>query len=134
MKKSIIFGSITIALGLLVALSPQFIFRICSPHSSTYPLCYWTAQAELGMGMLIVALGLCFIIFPDPKTQIGLTLGILFASILVLGLPYALIGGCKGEAMNCHKAAFPALTVFGSILLLYSVFIVAYIEKKKLAA
>jgi len=134
MKKSIIFGSIVIALGLLVALSPQFIFRVCSPHSSTYPACHWTAQAELGMGMLIVALGLCFIIFPDPRAQIGLTLGILFASILSLGLPYALIGGCIDTTMSCHKAAFPAITVFGSMLLLFSVFIVAYIEKKKLAA
>jgi hypothetical protein len=131
MKKSIIFGSTIIALGFLVALSPQFLFKVCSAHSGTFPLCHWTAQAELGMGMLIAALGICLIVFTDPKTQIGLAIGILFASILVLGIPHALIGGCKSSTMACHKVAFPALTVIGIVLLAYSIFIVVHSEKKR---
>jgi hypothetical protein len=134
MKKNIIFGSIVIALGFLVAMSPQFLFKVCSVHSGAFSLCHWTARAELGMGMLIAALGICLIVFTDPKTQIGLVSGILFASILVLGIPHALIGGCKASTMACRKVAFPAITVIGIILLVYSIFIVVYSEMKKPSA
>jgi hypothetical protein len=131
MKKSIITGSVVFVLGSLIALGPQFLFKTCPAHSSTYPLCHWTAQAELGLGMLIAALGLCFIVFNDSKTQIGLAIGILLSSIIVIGLPHALIGGCKDKMMACHKIAFPAITVEGIILLAFSIAIVAYSELKK---
>jgi uncharacterized membrane protein YedE/YeeE len=131
MKKSIIFGSTVIALGFLIAISPQFLFKVCSAHSGAFPLCHWTARAELGMGMLIAALGICLIVFNDPKTQIGLVIGVLFASILVLGIPHALIGGCKASTMACRRVAFPAITVIGIILLVYSIIVVVYSEMEK---
>jgi hypothetical protein len=134
MKKSIIIGAVVIALGLLIALGPQFLFKVCTAHSGAFPLCHWTAQAELGMGMLIAALGICLIVFTDPKTQIGLVIGILFASILVFGIPHALIGGCKTSTMACRKVAFPAITVEGIILLVFSIALVVYSEMKKPSA
>ncbi|MDR2942750.1 MAG: DUF4418 family protein [Treponema sp.] len=130
MKKTIIDSAIVILLGLLIAVGPQFLFKTCPSHSSTYPLCHWTAQAELGMGMLIAALGLCLIVFNDSKMQIGLAIGILLTSIMVIGLPHALIGGCKDKIMACHRVAFPALTVIGAVLLVYSAVMVVYLEKK----
>jgi len=131
MKKSIIFGAIVIALGLLVALGPQFLFKVCAAHSGAFPLCHWTARAELGMGMVITALGICLIVFDDPKTRIGLTIGIFFTSIMVIGIPHALIGGCKGDTMACRRVAFPAITVVGIVLLVFSILIVVYSEMKK---
>jgi len=130
MKKNIIIGAVIIALGLLISLGPQYLFKPCPPHGSSYALCHWTAMTELGMGMLIAAFGLCFIVFPDPKTQIGLTLGVFFTSIMVLGLPYALLGGCTDHSMQCHKVTFPIITVLGGILLLYSIFVIALNEIK----
>jgi hypothetical protein len=105
MKKSIIFGAVVIALGLLAALGPQFLFKVCAAHSGAFPLCHWTARAELGMG-------------------------ILFASLLVIGLPHALIGGCKGDAMACRRVAFPAITVIGIVLLVCSIVVVIHSEMK----
>ena len=131
MKKSIIIGAIIIVLGLLISLGPQYLFQPCPPHGASYALCHWTAMAELGMGMLIAAFGLCFIVFPDPKTQIGLTLGVFFTSIMVIGLPHALLGGCTDHSMQCHKVTFPILTVLGGILLLYSVYVIVLNELKK---
>jgi len=133
-KKQLIYGITVIILGLLVALGPQFLFKVCAAHSGAFPLCHWTARAELGMGMLIAALGICLIVFTDSKTRIGLTIGILFASILVIGLPHALIGGCKGDAMACRRVAFPAITVIGIVLLVFSIIIVVYSEMKKPSA
>jgi len=131
MKKSIIIGAIVIALGFLIALGPQYLFKVCAPHGGTFTLCHWTARAELGMGMIIAALGICLIVFNDPKTQIGITIGILLISIMVIGFPYALIGGCKGSEMACRKIAFPALAIEGSILLVYSIIVVVFSEMKK---
>jgi hypothetical protein len=85
----------------------------------------------MGMGMLVAALGLCFIAFSDPKTQIGFAIGIFLTGIIVLGIPRALIGGCTAKTMACRKVAFPALTVEGVILLAYSAVMVAYFEMKK---
>jgi hypothetical protein len=131
MKKSIITGSIVIILGLLISLGPQYLFKTCAPHGGAFPLCHWTARAELGMGMIIAALGMCLIFFNDPKTQIGISIGIFLVSIMVIGLPYALIGGCKSSEMACRKVAFPALIIEGSTLLIYSIIIVVYSELKK---
>jgi CHASE2 domain-containing sensor protein len=130
MKRSIIISSGVTVLGLLIALGPQFLFKVCSQHGS-YTLCHWTAQAELGMGMIIAALGFCLIVFNDPKTQIGITIGILLVSIMVIGLPYALLGGCTDSAMPCKRVAFPALAVEGAILLVYSIIVLVYNEMKK---
>jgi hypothetical protein len=130
MKKIITTSSIVVALGLLIALSPQFLFKVCTTHGGTFPLCHWTARAELGMGMLIAALGICFIVFNDPKTQLGLTIGIFLTSIMVIGIPHALIGGCKSNEMACRKVAFPAITIVGIILLVYSIILIVLSERK----
>jgi len=83
------------------------------------------------MGLLIAALGICLIVFTDPKTQIGLTIAILLNSIVVIGIPHALIGGCKTSTMACRKVAFPAITIIGAILLVYSIIVVVSSEMKK---
>lgn len=134
MKKQLIYGITTVILGLLIALGPQFLFKICSAHNGIFPLCHWTAQAEIGMGMLVAALGLCLITFSDPKTQLGLAIGVFLTGIIVLGLPLALIGGCNEKTMSCRRVAFPALTIEGIILMAYSAFMAVYIEMKKTPA
>jgi len=131
MKKTIIVSSIVMALGLLIALGPQFLFKVCALHGGVIPLCHWTARAELGMGMVIAALGFCLIIFPDPKTQLGLAISIFLIGIMVLGIPHALIGGCSMKTMSCQKTAFPVLTIEGIILLILSAAMVVYIELKR---
>jgi hypothetical protein len=128
-KKSFIFSTVVILLGLLIALGPQFLFKVCSIHGVTFPLCHWTARAELGMGMLIAALGICLIIFTDLRTQLGLYIGVFLTSIIVLGIPHALIGGCNANIMACRKVAFPAITIISVIALVFSAAIVVYREK-----
>jgi hypothetical protein len=131
MKKTTISSIVVIILGLLIAMGPQFLFKVCAAHSGAFPLCHWSARSELGMGMLIAALGICLIVFTDAKTQLGLVIGIFLASIIVIGIPHALIGGCKASTMACRRVAFPAITVIGIILLVFSIAIVVYSEMKK---
>lgn len=130
MKKSFIFSTVVILLGLLIALGPQFLFKVCSIHGGTLPLCHWSARAELGLGMLIAALGVCLFVFTDLKTQLGLYIGIFLTSIIALSIPHALVGGCKANTMACHKIAFPAITIICVITLVFSAVIAVFMEKK----
>ena len=131
MKRSIIFGSVVIVLGLLIALGPQFLFKVCAHGEDGYPHCHWSAQAEIGMGFLIAALGICMIVFNDPKTHLGLSIGIFLAGFITLFIPHVLIGGCGMMTMQCRKVAFPAITAESVVLLVFSAIIAVYIEMKK---
>jgi hypothetical protein len=160
MKKAIICGSIVIVLGLFIALGPQFLFKVCDPNmvstesassASTdddccaepaqssccgpsvrsLPICHWSAQAEIGMGLLIAALGACMIVFPEQKTRLGLLIGIFFSSIIALAIPNFLIGGCSTMTMRCHRVAFPALTVESAVLLVFSAIMITVIAMQK---
>jgi hypothetical protein len=129
-KKSIFPGSVVIVLGLLIALGPRFLFKVCAHGNDGFPHCHWSAQAEIGIGLLIAVLGMCMIVFTDPKTQLGLSIGIFMSSIIALSIPHALIGGCGSMAMACRKVGFPAITVESIILLVFSAVIAAYEEMK----
>jgi len=131
MKKVIICGSIVIALGLLIALGPQFLFKVCDHGEAGYPHCHWSGQAEIGIGFLIVALGACMLVFTDPKTHLGLLIGILLASIITLAVPHFLIGGCGMMTMRCRRLAFPALTIESVVLLVFSAIMITLIAIKK---
>ncbi|MDR0457223.1 MAG: DUF4418 family protein [Treponema sp.] len=130
MKRSIIMGAAVCVLGLLIGLGPQFLLKGCA-HGNARPLCFWSLQAEIGIGLLIAALGICMFAFDDPKTQLGLAISTFLAGIVALFIPYSLIGGCKGAEMACRRIAFPAITVESVILVLFSALIVVYIELKK---
>lgn len=145
MKNIVIFGSVVIALGFLIALGPQFLFKVCGIYMTeegvlddccadeelveagccdtvitSYPQCHWSARAEIGIGFLIAALGACMIVFTDAKTHLGLLIGVFMASMIALAIPNFLIGGCNSLAMQCRRIAFPALTVESIILLIFS--------------
>jgi len=133
MKNRIISGAVTIILGLLIALGPQFVFKVCNVEDS-FPICHWSAQAEIGMGMIIAALGIALIIFSDPKTRFGLTIGIFLAGIVVLLVPHTLIGGCSMMSMACRRVAFPALSVTGILLLVGALCNMFFLETRIPAA
>jgi hypothetical protein len=129
MKKAIIFGSVVILLGLLICLGPQFLFKVCghSEGSTSYAHCWWSAQGEIGIGLLIACLGACMIIFPDPKTHLGLALASFFAGIVAFAIPNMLIGGCGSLAMQCRRVAFPALTAESIVLMVFSAIMITII-------
>ena len=118
-------GISTILLGLLISLGPQYIFKVCGMSGK----CRMTAQAEIGIGILVCIFGLALLIFTDPKVQIGMSTGALFAGIIVILYPYLLIGGCENPMMMCQRVGFPALAVEGSILILLSAFNACYLAK-----
>ena len=128
----IITGSLTIIAGLLIALGPQFLFKVCAPMmGGNFMQCHWSAQAEIGVGAVIAALGIALIFFADAKIRIGLTIGIFLSGILALLIPHILIGGCPMDSMDCNKITFSALTVISILLLIGMAFNAFYLFRKK---
>jgi hypothetical protein len=130
MKNRIMSGGGAIVFGLLIALGPQFLFKVCPIAGDMIMKCHWSAQAEIGVGALIAALGVALIFFADPKTRLGLTIGIFLSGILVLLIPHSLIGGCAMHSMACRKITFPALTVISILLLIGSASYTLYLARK----
>jgi len=130
-KSSIIIGAVVVVIGLLIALGPQFIFKACPQHEDgVWSQCHWSVQAELGMGILIAAIGICMMVFADPKIHFGLTITTFLSAFVALFIPHLLIGGCSNAEMTCHKVAFPALTAESVVLLAASIVYIVYLEKK----
>jgi hypothetical protein len=129
MKNRIASGITVIILGSLIALGPQFLFKVCEPASpiaahdeggQTWMKCHWSAQAEIGIGFLLAALGIGLLVFASKDTRLGLTVGIFLSAVLALLIPHVLIGGCSMPTMPCQSLAFPAITVLGILLIIGS--------------
>ncbi|MDR1127705.1 MAG: DUF4418 family protein, partial [Treponema sp.] len=118
MKNRIASGIAAIVFGLLIALGPQFLFKVCPVMGDMIMKCHWSAQAEIGAGALIAALGIALVFFADPRVRLGLTIGIFLSGILALLIPHVLIGGCASHIMPCRKITFPSITVVSMLLLI----------------
>ncbi|MDR1956365.1 MAG: DUF4418 family protein [Treponema sp.] len=86
-----------IIFGLLIALGPQFLFKVCGPVSpmaahdgggQTWMKCHWSAQAEIGVGFLLAALGIGLLLSASKDTRLGLTVGVFLSAVLALLIPY----------------------------------------------
>jgi hypothetical protein len=133
MKNRIVSGAAAIISGLLIALGPQFLFKVCPVVGDIFMKCHWTAQAEIGIGILIAALGVALVVFTSPPVRLGLTIGVFLSGILALLIPHALIGGCPMHGMACRKIAFPAITVISVLLLAGMALNGLYLDRKKLS-
>jgi hypothetical protein len=131
MRNRIISGGAAVVLGLLIALGPQFLFKVCPVMGDIIMKCHWSARGEIGVGALIALLGLALVFFADPGTRLGLTIGIFLAGVLALLIPHALIGGCVMHSMPCRKIAFPAITVISILLLLGAAFNALYLARQR---
>jgi hypothetical protein len=131
MKNRVILGGAVILFGLLIALGPQFLFKVCPVMEGMIMKCHWSAQAEIGIGALIAALGIALVVFANPKIRLGLTIGVFLSGILALLIPHALIGGCAMHSMACRKVTFPSITVISILLLIESAVYTLHLARKK---
>jgi hypothetical protein len=129
MKNRIIPGGAVILFGLLIALGPQLLFKVCPVMEGMFMKCYWSARAEIGIGALIAVLGIGLIFFANPQTRLGLTLAVFLSGLLALLIPHGLIGGCAMHSMPCRKISFPSITVISILLLIGSAFYAFYLAR-----
>lgn len=113
MAKRLLTGFLFIIIGLLAAVGPYTVFPVCGAHDGKFMKCRWTAQAELGLGLSIVFLGVVLLLFAARQLRIGISIGVFINSILVLLIPNVLIGVCGSVDMNCRILTLPALSILG---------------------
>lgn len=114
MKNKLITALLFILSGLLVILIPTVILPIC--QSEMKMACYFTKQAEIGVGAVILALGV-LTLFSSKKTRLGISYAQLLNGILVLALPLKLTGLCKMSDMACRAKTLPGLIVIGVLII-----------------
>lgn len=118
MKNRLISGIAVAVLGLLVALVPVCIFPACAKvietaAGGTVPMkCFWSGQAEIGIGLLILCGGVLLAVFKSSHIRIGISIMTALTGILGILVPTLLIGGCEMETMTCRMTTIPALVVF----------------------
>lgn len=121
MKNRFLSGIVVAVLGLLTALVPVYIFPPCTKvietaAGGTMPMkCFWSGQAEIGIGLLILCGGILMIIFQSPLTRIGVSCMTALAGVLAFLVPALLIGGCAMPTMACRMTTFPALYVLSTL-------------------
>ena len=92
--------------------------------------CYYTKQAEIGLGILITLLGIVFIAAKNENIRIGISISQLLVALLVFLYPIKLIGLCKMSTMACQMRTLPALTVAGVFLVVISAGNLLYLIRK----
>ncbi|NEG89329.1 DUF4418 family protein [Bifidobacterium aerophilum] len=101
-----------IVLGALIAIAPQTFAYVCKVEDGMKMACHYTAQAALGLGVVIALLGILGL-FVAPQVRAGLNIAVILNAALVVAVPTVLIGVCKGAMMHCHMVTLPTLIVLG---------------------
>lgn len=80
-----------IVFGVLIAVAPQAFAHVCEVKDNMPMACHYTAQAELGIGVVIALLGI-IALFCSPKIRTGLNIAVALNALLSLAVPTVLIG------------------------------------------
>ncbi len=127
MNKKLFAAIPQIVFGVLIAVGPQTFAHVCEV-GDTPMACHYTAQAELGIGVVIALLAVVGLFF-DGKTRAGISISNMVLGALTIAVPTMLIGVCKGAMMHCHMVTMPVLIVLGALLIVVSAF-AAYLDAK----
>jgi hypothetical protein len=137
MKNRIFSGIFFIVSGSLIALGPQFLFKVCERMGDKTMKCFWTSRAELGIGALIAITGLFLLFARSGQVRFGFNISIVLAGILAALIPTVLIGVCPMPTMQCRLLTLPSILII-SILIeavsIANIFYLIKIDKKPAAA
>jgi hypothetical protein len=122
-------AGLMILLALVIGIVPQF--SDCESQGRALTLadgrqipmkCHWTAQAEVGLAVPLLATGLLMTTSRRKETLRNLSfLGIILGAFVIM-LPTVLIGVCGNPDMICNSIMKPFLILSGSLVTGLSLF------------
>ncbi|MGO5066089.1 DUF4418 family protein [Clostridium sporogenes] len=129
MKNRLLTGIIYLIAGILLIVGPQTFIPVCQQGEKIMK-CFWTQRAELGVGTLFMASGVCVILAKSELIRLGISISNVFLGILTFLIPFVLIGGCKNLDMTCRSITFPIFYVIASVTIIISLLNCFYLKKK----
>jgi hypothetical protein len=118
--KNRVVGSITFALGLLVALTPRYILPVCEWAGKKPMNCGYMGRAEIFIGVIIISIAVGVFFSKGAEALRWLMLVGLVAGVTVVLLPQVL-GYCPSSQMPCHYSTVPMLRLLGGLLVITSI-------------
>jgi len=117
-----VLGITLLIMALIIGIVPQFTTcesqgkAITLANGTTVPMkCKWTAQAELGASLPLLAVGTLVITNRRKESRRNLSILGISLGILVLLIPTILIGVCQ-TLMVCHTIMKPVLLTAGGVV------------------
>lgn len=130
MKNRLGLGIFYIVIGILMSLGPKYIFVGCELNPDHPMKCWWSTQAILGIGILFIIIGICYILIKSKEINLGISLISVFIGIYSIAIPKFLIGGCKNGAMPCVAIEFPSIYLVCGVLIIVSIVNIIYLRQK----
>jgi len=92
---------------------------MASPSAAATPYrmmkCYWTAHAEIVVGVPLIAIGI--LLFFARRRETTRALGVITAvlGVLTILIPTSIVGTCLNDQMVCNTEMKPVLLIAGGI-------------------
>lgn len=128
MRKPDVIGMLTVATGLLIVLTPNWLLPVCQgllelASGKQVPMrCFWTARAEMVMGGLILLAGLMLAFIGSAEGRRRLSHQIAFLGLATILIPLFIIPTCDNPDMACNVGTKPALLLLGGITLVLGLY------------
>lgn len=116
MTKNKITGIVIALLGLLTALIPTVIFKVCAAMDGKFMKCHWTSQVEVALGIAVLVLGLLIVLSKENAAASAYAVASAVNGVLVILIPTVVIGVCGSADMPCHSGTKPALIIAGALI------------------
>jgi hypothetical protein len=152
-KRDRIVAGVLILLGLLIILTPWYIFPICeiaeksgnmqmasgsgndmNMNSSTHMTCWYTAEAETGTGALAILAGLVLLAWPNRESRRSLGIITIGLGVVTILFPTYLIGTCTSPDSACNIGTKPALIILGVLTVITGIYLVLARDKSPVAS
>ncbi|MBR2991816.1 MAG: DUF4418 family protein [Clostridiales bacterium] len=132
MNKSKITGIVIAVLGLITALIPTVIFKVCEAMEGKFMKCHWTSQTEVAIGIVTLVLGVLIILTKEKAAAAAYSVASAINGLLVILIPTVVIGVCGSADMPCHSGTKPALIIAGALIVVVALIHTAlYLTSKK---
>lgn len=134
MNKTRLTGIVIAVLGLLTALIPTVIFKVCEAMDGKFMKCHWTSQTEVAIGIATLVLGVFIVLSKEKAAGAAYAVASAINGVLVILIPTVVIGVCGSADMPCHSGTKPALIIAGALIIVTALInAVSYIVSKKKA-
>jgi hypothetical protein len=133
MKNRISIGVVYVIAGLLIAIGPHTVFKVCEP-SKMIMKCYWAANAETGTGIILVIVGILYLLLEQGQAKLAISVLSLVTGVIAILITTVLIGGCEDLTSPCRSYSFPIINTVSALSILVSAGNIAFITRQKMLA